>query len=156
MGFYAKDEATPGGGDFTAADPQCSPRKCKPRNAIPPISTVGVGLRFYSPALGRWASRDPSGETLQINIYAFVNNGPVISIDVLGLFGEGIITLGQIPEVAKRLDALLAKLSEKSVSISGGTVRKDKFTSWLAKVGPEVFLQLYAQALYDEMQAQLV
>ena len=63
MGFYAKDEATIGAGDRATADPQYSPRKCKPGNAIRPISTVGVGYRYYSPSLGRFISRDPLGDT---------------------------------------------------------------------------------------------
>ena len=85
MGFYAKDEATTGAGDLATADPQYSLRKCKPRNAIPPISTVGVGLRFYSPALGRWMSRDPIGERGGVYLYVYCENQGVQAIDPLGL-----------------------------------------------------------------------
>ncbi|MCZ7592122.1 MAG: RHS repeat-associated core domain-containing protein [Kiritimatiellae bacterium] len=50
-------------------------------------STVGLnyyGYRFYSPTLGRWLSRDPIGEMGGINLYGFVHNAPIISIDLLG------------------------------------------------------------------------
>ena len=45
------------------------------------------GYRYYDPLTGRWPSRDPIGEnwnTGEYNEYAFIKNGPVDSIDVLG------------------------------------------------------------------------
>jgi RHS repeat-associated protein len=53
------------------------------------------GLRYYSPDLGRWLSRDPIGESGGVNVYGFVNNTSPSSIDILGLvlrlafFGAG-------------------------------------------------------------------
>ena len=43
------------------------------------------GFRYYSPALGRWISRDPVGETFGPNLYAFVQNSPVSDFDLNGL-----------------------------------------------------------------------
>jgi RHS repeat-associated protein len=43
------------------------------------------GYRYYSPVLGRWLNRDPIGEDGGINLYGFVKNGPVNSVDLLGL-----------------------------------------------------------------------
>jgi RHS repeat-associated protein len=43
------------------------------------------GYRFYHPALGRWASRDPIGERGGVNLYGFVGNGGVSRVDYLGL-----------------------------------------------------------------------
>jgi len=43
------------------------------------------GLRYYNPEIGRWVSRDPIGERGGWNVYGFVRNGPVRSIDNLGL-----------------------------------------------------------------------
>jgi RHS repeat-associated protein len=43
------------------------------------------GYRFYSPALGRWISRDPLEEEGGINLYAFVENDPVNGVDPWGL-----------------------------------------------------------------------
>ncbi|MDD2285791.1 MAG: RHS repeat-associated core domain-containing protein [Paludibacter sp.] len=42
------------------------------------------GYRYYSPALGRWLSRDPIEERGGLNLYAFVNNDPVNKWDKLG------------------------------------------------------------------------
>lgn len=42
---------------------------------------VDFGLRFYLPALGRWASRDPVGEQADDNLYRFVRNDPVNLVD---------------------------------------------------------------------------
>jgi RHS repeat-associated protein len=42
------------------------------------------GKRYYSPSLGRWLNRDPIEENGGLNLYAFVGNGPVNSVDPLG------------------------------------------------------------------------
>lgn len=43
------------------------------------------GFRYYEPASGRWASRDPIGEEGGINVYSWDGNSPMNSLDVLGL-----------------------------------------------------------------------
>lgn len=40
--------------------------------------------REYSADLGRWLSRDPSGETSGLNLYAYVANNPINAIDLYG------------------------------------------------------------------------
>ena len=41
--------------------------------------------RCYSPALGRWMTRDPIGEDGGVNLYAFCENDPLDNCDYLGL-----------------------------------------------------------------------
>lgn len=43
-----------------------------------------VALGFYSPAIGRWISRDPIEEKGGANLYAFCANNPLNSVDPLG------------------------------------------------------------------------
>ena len=43
------------------------------------------GLRYYSPELGRWVSRDPIREQGGIHLYVVCRNDPVNIIDPLGL-----------------------------------------------------------------------
>ncbi len=54
------------------------------------------GYRYYSPALGRWLSRDPIEEQGGLNLYGFVNNDPVNKWDKLGMLGndKGPFTVG--------------------------------------------------------------
>ncbi|MFO7607499.1 MAG: DUF2235 domain-containing protein [Desulfurivibrionaceae bacterium] len=43
------------------------------------------GIRYYSPKLGRWISKDPIGEEGGLNLYGFVGNSSVNATDPLGL-----------------------------------------------------------------------
>jgi RHS repeat-associated protein len=43
------------------------------------------GLRYYSPSTGRFLGRDPVFEEGGFNLYAFVENGPINELDLLGL-----------------------------------------------------------------------
>jgi RHS repeat-associated protein len=46
---------------------------------------VYYGYRYYNPAAGRWASRDPMGESGGLNLFMFSANNPVQFIDLFGL-----------------------------------------------------------------------
>jgi len=43
------------------------------------------GFRFYDPNLQRWINRDPIAERGGVNLYEFVGNRPIYSVDKLGL-----------------------------------------------------------------------
>jgi len=43
------------------------------------------GYRYYDPLSGRWPSRDPIGERGGVNLYGFVGNDGINSLDLLGL-----------------------------------------------------------------------
>ncbi len=78
---------------------------------------VLYGYRFYSPATGRWLSRDPLGESVGMNLYGFVWNDPVNWIDPLGLKG-GIIRI--IRNTLKRnvgADDIVGPIIEWSLNI---------------------------------------
>ena len=47
--------------------------------------------RAYNPALGRWLSRDPIGESGGTNLYGYVDNDPVNLIDPFGLFDINLL-----------------------------------------------------------------
>ena len=50
-----------------------------------PSGLYYYGFRFYSPALGRWISRDPIREVGGINLYQMVENDSVNFVDLYGL-----------------------------------------------------------------------
>jgi len=52
------------------------------------------GYRYYSPAIGRWLSRDPIGEWGGIGLYVFVSNDPTDKRDSLGLYAITEKTVG--------------------------------------------------------------
>jgi RHS repeat-associated protein len=43
------------------------------------------GARYYSPEIGRWTQRDPVGEADDLNLYLYVGDDPVGSMDMWGL-----------------------------------------------------------------------
>lgn len=51
--------------------------------------TYYYGFRFYEPNLQRWLNRDPIGEEGGINLYGFVANSPINTVDAFGLFSPG-------------------------------------------------------------------
>ncbi len=53
--------------------------------------------RTYSTATGRFLSRDPMLERAGVNVYAYVLNSPIVSIDPLGLSGTLIIYSERAP-----------------------------------------------------------
>lgn len=73
------------------------PTKVGPRKRTPDVSRVSPkthtpgpqlqerGYRYYSPELGRWASRDRAEESSGANLYHFAFNTPVNKKDLLGL-----------------------------------------------------------------------
>jgi len=50
-----------------------------------PSNLVFFGFRYYFPEIGRWASRDPSGERSGTNLFAFCHNNPTNLFDPDGL-----------------------------------------------------------------------
>jgi RHS repeat-associated protein len=46
------------------------------------------GYRYYSTSLGRWINRDPIEEEGGLNLYAFVGNNAIDSIDATGLWKQ--------------------------------------------------------------------
>ncbi len=43
------------------------------------------GFRYFNPGLGRWVNRDPIEEDGGLNVYGFVENGPICHYDLNGL-----------------------------------------------------------------------
>ena len=50
---------------------------------------IFFGRRFYSPALSRWLTPDPSGYSDGINLYTYILNDPINRLDLFGLSSDG-------------------------------------------------------------------
>jgi RHS repeat-associated protein len=67
------------------------------RDRDPDMLLYNYRYRYYSPGLGRfvqpdpiiWLNRDPIGELGAINLYGFVHNNPINSVDLHGLSALG-------------------------------------------------------------------
>jgi RHS repeat-associated protein len=58
---------------------------------LDPLANLGwlhVGARYYDPAVGRFMQRDPIGTLGGLNVYAYVRNNPLRSVDPSGLYNE--------------------------------------------------------------------
>lgn len=61
-------------------------------------------MRFYSPSLGAWVTRDPMGEDGGSNLYRFVDNNPLSKTDSFGLS----------PDEANMVAKALRKLAQQN------------------------------------------
>lgn len=79
----------------------------------PAAKSAGVvaeyGYRYYAPEIGRWINRDPSAEKGGINLYGFVQNDGVNSVDLLGQW---------------KIDRKSSKRFATATPESGDTIRK--------------------------------
>jgi RHS repeat-associated protein len=77
------------------------------------------GYRFYNPTDGRWLSRDPIEEEGGLNLFSFLYNNAVVSIDYIGLFSYDpktkILTVGKC---------------EITLAIGHGSAKKEKLIKW--------------------------
>jgi RHS repeat-associated protein len=77
-------------------------------------------FRAYDSRLARWLSRDPLGESMGTNLYAYVGNNPVVFIDPLGLYA----TLGEAGLVGTQVARTLTGITGTEV---GGLIYRDPF-----------------------------
>jgi RHS repeat-associated protein len=66
-------------------------------------------FRLYSSKLGRWINRDPIGEAVNINLFAYVGNSPVGGFDPSGL-KDTFIDDQATPDFMSRISQLLQDL----------------------------------------------
>jgi len=77
---------------------------------LPEIGRYYYKARTYNPTLGRFDQTDPVGYEDQINLYAYVGNDPINSVDPSGMIQED--------EYRFSLGALTLSASNKGVSLS--------------------------------------
>jgi len=87
------------------------------------------GYRFYAPVIERWLNRDPLGEAGGVNLYGFVLNDPVNSVDpeglwvvpvVVGLYAVGAVWI--FKDCMERCTG--KKICEKEKEVDTQTVAK--------------------------------
>jgi RHS repeat-associated protein len=77
-------------------------------------------FRFYDPSLQRWPNADPFGTVGGMNVFAFVKNSPILSIDALGLAGGNVKDIVQIAaQQALRMELALY-LNSPGLGFFGG------------------------------------
>lgn len=67
-----------------------SPWRFQNKRVDPITGLSNFGRRWYSPTLARWITRDPLGYDAGPNLYTYVDNRPLLFVDVQGLFKEAI------------------------------------------------------------------
>jgi len=85
------------------------------------------GYRYYTAATGRWLNRDPIEEDGGINVFGFVGNNPLSSIDIDGRQGWGIYT----PDGKTYIGPPIPKTQGPSAIGMG--------LSWLTGLGPAYY-----------------
>lgn len=65
--------------------PSLQPWRFASKRTDPETHLIYFGHRYYDPSLGRWITPDPIGYQDGPNLYAFLQNDPLISVDLYGL-----------------------------------------------------------------------
>ena len=82
----ARYEYGPFGEPLRASGPQAAnPFRFSTKYQDDETGLLYYGHRYYAPSTGRWPNRDPLGELGGVNLYGFVANDPITTIDALGL-----------------------------------------------------------------------
>ncbi len=105
-----------------------SPGSEPEKSQFPGARSAISGLRYYSPSLGRFVTRDPIEEQGGLNLYGFVRNNAVNRWDYLGMNGQ-------------------------EFAAGGAVVKLPTFTTSVSPVSPTVTLAGYmawAQATADQ------
>jgi RHS repeat-associated protein len=70
----------------------CDRSHASPKTHVPLSRLQERGLRYYSPELGRWVSKDPIGEKGGVPLYIWCRNSAGNRVDPLGLWHAGEVT----------------------------------------------------------------
>jgi len=76
------------------------------------------GYRWYSPALGRWLSRDPIEERGGVNQYGACMNNPILFIDILGMTPENRgVRIGGVTRIPTTLFSTRTEMGATEITI---------------------------------------
>ncbi len=108
------------------------------------------GLRYYSPELGRWLTKDPTEEKGGLNLYGFCNNDGIGNIDYLGEFPSVGELYKKVLSVFKALgsraikalamsDEILKHANANGVALEAGVILTTPFPSGMIGVNAMFF-----------------
>ena len=94
------------------------------------------GLRYYSPEMGRWLSRDPIGERGGVHIYCFAGNAPTMYIDFVGAakivpwlylryFQTSLPAVGLSPQGIPKIISLILTGADVLKTLNGTLISED-------------------------------
>ncbi len=91
---------------LAAATTKATPFRSFVKHQAKESEFIYYGYRYYNPSTGRWLSRDPIEEKGGLNLYGFVGNVPINSVDPLGLTCCGPDVTFQLRRTLENVDAI--------------------------------------------------
>jgi RHS repeat-associated protein len=111
-----------------------------------------LGFRWYNPYLQRWLNRDPIGELGGMNLFTFVNNSPVNTIDRLGLddFSSCAKAAHQELDVCMNAAKSAHKATQRAIDDAAEACRGDSERGlwWIISLGYDKFVCNQAADLF--------
>ena len=120
-----------------------------------------MGFRWYSPALGRWLSRDPIGLAGGLNLNIALDNNPLSALDLWGNEAYAITSDGKVQMLGSSKDLLHFMLCAKDDSIirleiSGhGTERDQSLDAYNEESSERLFSAVYTDPVSGKSSMEL-
>ena len=124
------------------------------------MRVVISGYRYYLPEIGRWLNRDPLGEDGGLNLYVFMGNNSISSIDLFGL----VSALPALQDIQiRRIDVSLIDMLLHALKIDEGDGLghwwfqfNDESYGWWPKGAVNVIKALSLQSVEGELNGMSI
>jgi RHS repeat-associated protein len=110
--------------------------------------------RYYSPALGRFTSKDPVGLAADVNLYRYANNNPLIYVDPYGNIA-GVLTYFTVKEILAGAAIVYINTPKGKEDLRAFVNRLQAGANWSKEKIQDAYHSITCQSLPDSASEQI-